>query len=107
MEAIQETIEESPPPPSSCQEAVADGSPCNDLTREEFKKLEKKIEIALRIFVAGKDQRPIPSLHLMGTRVAASMRRNMKANRLLLAYAIRRHGQQQWLEACVTTCKKK
>ena len=108
MEPIEEKIEESPPPPSSGQNTIecspsgdqntVECSPSGDLTIEEFRKFEKKIEIALRIFVAGKDQRPIPKLYLMGTRVAASMRRNMKANRWLLAYAIRRHGQQKWLE---------
>lgn len=97
MEPTEEKIEESPPPPSSCPKGVecAQG---DDLTIKELKKFEKKIENALRTLVAGKDQRPIPKLYLMGTRVAASMRRNMKANRWLLACAIRRHGQQQWLE---------
>lgn len=116
MEPIEEKVEESPPPPSSDQKAVecspigdqkaVECSPIGDLTIEDFRKFEKKIEIALRIFVAGKDQRPIPKLYLMGTRVAASMRRNMKANRWLLAYAIRRHGQQKWLEWWVNICKR-
>jgi hypothetical protein len=97
MEPIEEKVEESPSSPSSGQKAV-ECSPCEDLTIEDLRKFEKKIEVALRIFVAGKDQRPISKDDLMGTRVAMSMRRNMKANRWLLAYAIRRHGQEHWLE---------
>lgn len=97
MEPIEEKVEECPPPPSSGQKAV-ECSTCDDLTNEDIKKFDKKIEIALRIFVAGKDQRPIPTLHLLGTRIATGMRRNMKANRCLLANAIRRHGQEKWLE---------